>query len=53
MPNVAAHELAHILTLRKMGVKERFLGVEAFASFGTRRGRYDARRARLDQRAHW
>ena len=44
MPNVAAHELAHVFTLRKMGVTSRFLGVEAFTSWGLRRsrGRADA-----------
>jgi len=42
LPNVAAHELAHIFTLQKMGLTHRFLGVEAFVSAGRRGGRFDA-----------
>src|SRR5690606_26904578 len=42
LPNVAAHELAHVITLRKMGLTRRFLGAEAFVSLGRRYGRADA-----------
>jgi hypothetical protein len=45
MPNVSAHELAHVVTLRKMGAAPRFLGVDAFVTLGQRHGRADAEAA--------
>ncbi len=36
LPNVIAHELAHIITLRKMGVTSRFLGYNLMTAFALR-----------------
>jgi hypothetical protein len=45
MPNVAAHELGHVITLRKMNAARRFFGVDAFVSLGRRHSRLDGEAA--------
>jgi len=39
--NVSAHELAHILTLRKMGLTSRFYGIDAAISWGWKKREAD------------